>query len=164
MSKQNSLLLLKEIIENNSNVRNKLKNKYMADYAHYCHDMEKKYISYLKIPLIFSCFYMIISVLGACYMSFALNENIYWVNKSFFYIMFIAMFLCLVFIISLNYDNYSDFYLNTKEKFNQRTFSIKSVVNGFNLDVQKYRGVMEEKNITYKEIGDILAEQDLKDA
>jgi len=164
MSKQNSLLLLKEIIENNSNVRNKLKNKYMADYAHSCHDMEKKYISYLKIPLIFSCFYMIISIFGACHMFFVLTENIYWVNKSFFVMLFIAIFLSLVFIISLNYDNYSDFYLNTKEKFNKRTFSIKSVVNGFNIDVQKYPGVMEEKNITYKEIGDILAEQDLKDA
>lgn len=164
MSKQNSLLLLKEITENNSDVRNKLKNKYMADYADSCHNMEKKYISYLKIPLFFSFVYMIISVFCAGYMFFALNENIYWVNKSFFFIILIAMFLCLLFIISFNYDNYSDFYLNTKEQFNQRKFSIKSVVNGFNFDVKKYPGVMEEKNITYKEIRDILAEQDLKDA
>lgn len=164
MSKQNSLLQLKEIIENNSDIRNKLKNKYMADYTTSCHNMEKKYISYLKIPLLFSCVYMIISVFSACYMFFALNKNIYWVNNSFFFIVFIAMFLSLVFIISLNYDNYSDFYLNIQEKFNQRIFSIKSVVNGFTLDIKKYPGIMEENNITYKEIRDILAEQDLKDA
>lgn len=159
MSKENSFLLLKKIIEQNPEIKNKMENEYNREYDNCCKDMPKKYISYLKIPLLFSGVYIIISIFLASWAFIALHENIYWLDKSILLMIPLTMFVSLFFIISLNYNNYSDFYQNKKESFSRKELRIKSVVNKFTLGIKPDVQLMEEK-ITYADIKNLL---DLKE-